>query len=78
MAAATVESMSSYSVHFGLVVGGSVGLISAVIGLVSPYVEWWMENLPEKFLAVLGFMLILTGLLLQSVQHCAVILRVAR
>ena len=78
MAAAALEPMNMYSVRFGLVVGGSVGLISAVIGLVSPYIEWWMENLPEKFLAALGFMLILAGLLLQSVQYGAVLLRMTK
>ena len=73
-AAATLESMNGYSARFGLTVGFSVGLISAVIGLVSPSIEWWIENLPEKFLAAMGFILILAGLLLQSVQYAAVLL----
>jgi hypothetical protein len=77
-AAASLESMNAYSLRFGVTVGLSVGLISAIIGLISPFVEWWIENLPEKYLAALGFLLILTGLVLQSVQYAAVLLHITR
>lgn len=62
------------SIGFGLTLGLVVGLVSLVIGMVSPRVEWWIENLPERQLAAIGFALIALGLALQSVQYVAVIL----
>jgi hypothetical protein len=59
---------------FGLTIGLVVGLISLVVGAVSPLVEWWVENLPDRTLATIGFVLVALGLLLQSVQYVVVIL----
>jgi hypothetical protein len=60
--------------NFGLEVGLAVGLVSGFAGIVSPMIEWWIETLPEKALAVLGFALIFLGLVLQSVQYVTVLL----
>ncbi len=62
------------SLGFGLSIGLVVGLISLVVGVVSPKVEWWVENLPERHLATIGFALVALGLLLQSVQYVVVII----
>ena len=62
------------SLGFGLTIGLVVGLISLVVGAVSPSLEWWIENLPDRHLATIGFVLIALGLLLQSVQYLVVIL----
>ena len=51
-----------------------MALISLVIGLVSPLLEYYVENLPERHLAAFGFALIALGLALQSVQHLVVII----
>ncbi|HEX4047376.1 MAG TPA: hypothetical protein VH309_06055 [Elusimicrobiota bacterium] len=63
-----------HAVPFGLTIGVVVGLVSLVIGAVSPRLEYYVENLPERHLAAFGFALIALGLLLQSVQYAVVIL----
>ena len=63
-----------WAVGFGLAIGGVVGLVGLVLGAISPRIEWWVENLPERTLASFGFALIIFGLLLQSVQYAAVLL----
>jgi len=69
-----VEARHVHAAGFGLTIGLVVGLISLVVGIVSPTVEWWIENLPERVLAAFGFSLIALGLIFQSVQYVAVIL----
>ena len=64
---------SIHAIPFGLTIGVVVALISLVIGLISPRLEYYVENLPERHLAAFGFALIALGLLLQSVQYLVVI-----
>ncbi len=58
---------------FGLLLGVAAGTVSALVGLFSPVIEWWIENLPERRLGVLGLGLILIGMVLQSVQYWVVV-----
>jgi hypothetical protein len=51
--------------------------VSALVGLFSPVIEWWIENLPERRLGVLGLGLIFVGMVLQSVQYWVVVLDVS-
>ena len=67
------EHRSFHAIPFGLTIGVVVALISLVIGVVSPRLEYYVENLPERHLAAFGFALIALGLLLQSVQYLVVI-----
>ncbi len=69
-----IETRRMDSLGFGMTIGLVVGLVSLVIGMVSPRVEWWIENLPERQLAGIGFALIALGLALQSVQYIVVII----
>jgi hypothetical protein len=69
-----IEARHVHAAGFGMTIGVVVGLISLVVGVVSPTVEWWIENLPERVLAAFGFSLIALGLILQSVQYVTVIL----
>jgi hypothetical protein len=69
-----IETRRLSSLGFGLTIGLTVGFVSMVVGAVSPRVEYWIENLPERQLAVIGLALIGVGLLLQSVQYFVVIL----
>jgi len=73
-AAGWVETKHWHATGFGLTIGVVVALVSSVVGVVSPRIEYYMENLPEKHLAAFGFALIALGLLLQSVQYVVVIL----
>ena len=60
---------SSTSVWFGLRLGLAAGVVSALIGLFSPIIEWRIENLPERRLGLIGLSLILAGVVLQSIQY---------
>jgi hypothetical protein len=73
-AAGWIETHQLHAMGFGLTIGLVVGLISWIVGIVSPRVEWYIENLPDKHLAAYGFALVGLGLLLQSVQYVVVIL----
>ena len=44
-------------------------MVSALIGLFSPIIEWRIENLPERRLGMIGLTLILAGVVLQSIQY---------
>ncbi len=67
------ESRSFGALGFGLTIGLTVGAVSALVGAVSPRFEWWIENLPERQLAVIGLAMIGLGLTLQSIQYLVVI-----
>jgi len=60
---------SSTSVWLGLRLGLAAGVVSALIGLFSPTIEWRIDNLPERRLGMVGLSLILAGVVLQSVQY---------
>jgi hypothetical protein len=68
-----IEGNHVHAAGFGLTIGLVVGMISVVVGIISPTIEWWIEHLPERVLAAVGFTLIALGLVLQSVQYVAVI-----
>ena len=69
-----LESRHVHAAGFGLSIGLVVGLTSLVLGAVTPVIEYWVENLPERTLATLGFGLLTLGLILQSVQYVFVLL----
>jgi hypothetical protein len=60
------------SVRFGLV----IGLMTAIVNLCSPFIEWSVDRAPAKRLGVFGIILILTGFSLQSVQYFVTLLDV--
>jgi hypothetical protein len=70
---AWIEHRRFDAIPLGLTIGVVVALISVVLGVVSPRIEYYVENLPERRLAAIGFVLIALGLLLQSVQYLVVI-----
>lgn len=53
----------------GLKVGFVAGLVSAFVSTVSPYIEWWADHLPARRLGAFGTILLLIGLVLQSLQY---------
>jgi len=62
------------AVRFGLEVGFAVGMVSLFMSTVSPFVEWWVDNLPEKKLGAFGAGLVVIGFLLQTFQYLASLL----
>ena len=76
VAAGISSASQAHSVLFGLQLGVAAGTVSALVGLFSPAIEWWIENLPERRLGALGLGLILIGVLFQSLQYWIVVLEV--
>ena len=60
----------------GLKLGLAAGIVSALVSLLSPVIEWRIENLPDQQLGVLGLGLIFIGLLLQSLQYWIVVFNI--
>jgi len=60
-------------ITLGLQVGLAAGAVSALVGLFSPAIEWWIESLPERQLGAFGVSLILLGMLFQSIQYWIVV-----
>lgn len=59
------------SVEIALVAGS----LSAVLGSLSPTVEWWADNLPARRLGAYGAALVVIGSLLQSMQYLVLLLQ---
>ena len=53
----------------GLVIGVVVGASHTALIILSPLVEWWVDNLPERALGSYGAFLVLIGSALQTVQY---------
>ena len=45
------------------------GLVTGVGATLYPYIEYYADNLPERWLGALGIGLILLGFALQSLQY---------
>jgi hypothetical protein len=73
-AAAWIETANAYSVEFGLLVGGTVGLGSMILTATSPMIEYWIDNMPERHLVLMGLVMVFLGFALQSIQYLVVIL----
>jgi hypothetical protein len=61
----------------GVKAGLGIGLVTAVVGSCTPFVEWIADHVPEKRMGVFGVGLILIGFTLQSVQYWLVLLDVS-
>jgi hypothetical protein len=55
--------------YFALRVGLVAGLVTGIGITVTPYIEYYADNLPERRLGAFGIGLILCGFALQSVQY---------
>src|ERR1700688_2164780 len=56
----------SFAIRVGLV----TGIVTGVGATISPYIEYYADNLPERWLGAFGVGLILIGSALQSIQYC--------
>jgi hypothetical protein len=63
----------SVGVNAGLV----IGVVTAIAGSCTPFIEWMADHTPEKRMGVFGVGLILTGFSLQSVQYWVALLDVS-
>ena len=62
----------SFAIRVGLVTGIVTGLGQTI----NPYIEYYADNLPERWLGVFGIGLILCGFVLQSLQYWLALLDV--
>lgn len=53
----------------GVKAGVTIGLVTAIVGSCTPFIEWSADHVPEKRMGVLGVGLIIIGFALQSVQY---------
>jgi hypothetical protein len=60
----------------GMQSGLVIGVVTAIAGACTPFVEWTADHMPQKGMGVLGVGLILIGFALQSVQYWLALLDV--
>ena len=60
-----VDHAWSFAIRVGLV----TGIVTGVGATVNPYIEYYADNLPERWLGAFGIGLILCGFTLQSLQY---------
>jgi hypothetical protein len=71
-----VAQQREHAIAVGLQAGLVIGVVTAIAGACTPFVEWFADRVPEKSMGVFGVGLIITGFALQSVQYWAVLLDV--
>jgi hypothetical protein len=58
-----------HAVSVGLRAGLVIGVVTAVVGAFTPFVEWKVDHMPTRRMGIFGVVLILIGFALQSVQY---------
>ena len=53
----------------GIQIGLVVGVLNTTVTVLSPVVEWWVDNLPDRALGGYGAFMVLIGSALQTVQY---------
>jgi hypothetical protein len=71
-----VALQPEHAIAVGLRTGVVIGLVTAIAGTFTPFVEWKADHVPEKAMGVFGVGLILIGFALQSVQYWLTLLNV--
>jgi hypothetical protein len=74
--AALLSGNGNNALAFGLAFGIVAGTVSAIVSVFSPFVEWWADHLPARRLGAFGTVILLIGLILQSIQYWVVLLNV--
>ena len=64
-----VAQQREHAIAVGLKAGLAIGLVTAIAGACTPFVEWMADHVPERGMGVFGIALILIGFTLQSVQY---------
>jgi len=63
-----------HAVAVGLKAGLAIGVVTALAGPLTPFIEWTADHMPARRMGAFGVGLILTGFLLQSIQYWLVLL----
>lgn len=72
-----VAQQREHAIAVGLKVGLAIGVVTAIAGPCTPFIEWIADNVPEKRMGVFGVALIIAGFTLQSVQYWLALLDVS-
>jgi len=67
---------AEHAMAVGLKAGIAIGVVTAISGAFTPFIEWTADRVPERSMGVFGVGLILIGFTLQSLQYWAVLLDV--
>jgi hypothetical protein len=60
--------------QFGIVFGLTLGIVSVIVAALVPFIEWTVDQLPERRLGAFGAVLVVIGFCLQSVQYWVALL----
>jgi hypothetical protein len=71
-----VAQHREHAIAVGLKAGLAIGLVTALAGPFTPFVEWKADRVPERSMGVFGIGLMLIGFALQSVQYWVALLDV--
>jgi len=74
---AVVAQQRATALSVGVSAGLVIGVVTAIAGPCTPFVEWIADNVPAKRMGVFGVVLILVGFTLQSVQYWVTLLDVS-
>ena len=69
-----VAGQPQHAFAVGLKVGLVIGVVTAIFGACTPFIEWFADHVPAKRMGVFGVALILVGFMLQSVQYWVALL----
>jgi hypothetical protein len=72
-----VAQEPQHAIAVGLKTGLTLGVVTAVAGAFTPFVEWTADHVPERGMGVFGVGLILVGFMLQSVQYWVALLDIS-
>lgn len=71
--AGLVTTLGGNALLVGLNLGLVVGLVSIIVSIIAPVIEWWVDYLPGRLLGIFGMVLLLIGVVLQSLQYWIVV-----
>jgi hypothetical protein len=72
-----VAQQREHAFAVGLKAGLVIGVVTAIAGTCTPFVEWIADHVPEKRMGVFGVGLIIAGFAMQSVQYWVALLDVS-
>ena len=71
-----VAQQREHAIAVGLKAGLAIGVVTAIAGSFTPFVEWKADHVPERRMGAFGIGLLLIGFTLQSVQYWVALLDV--